>query len=462
MLGIGLCLQTFSCTQKLNPKQPEEKYNEVKAQSAGQLSVINVPVTVSMVEVEKQINAQLKDLIYEDNSLENNGNDNFLIKVWKREPITVNAVSDVFNITVPLRIWAKGELPFDKIGLNISEFKETEFTLNVHFISKVSVDTSWQVHTTTFANGFDWVHKPTLKIGFIELSLAPIANRIIDKQQDRLAQLVDKQVEQKINIKKYVQQAWKAIQQPLLLSKEYNTWLKMIPTEILMTPFSGQGKQARALVGIKGYTQTTIGQKPSIDSTKKILPLQTVKEIPDAVSIGLSGEVSHEYATEVLKNKFLNQEFSLSEGKYNITLTDIDLYGSGDDLIIKADLAGSLEGTIYLKGKPYFDPESQTLSLLNLDYDLDTKNKLIKTASWLAKGKFIKSMQEAFRIPLGNHIEQAKELIQANLANKQLAKGVVLNGQIEELTPADVYITPTSIIATVLATGKVNVNIEGL
>lgn len=460
MLLAGLLL--FSCHKKLNPVQPEEKYNEVKANQERQLSVINIPVNISMAEVEKQINSQLKDLIYEDNSLENNDNDNFLLKVWKREPITIQAVNDLFNITVPLKIWAKGGVQLDKLGINISEFKETAFSLNVHFVSKISVDSSWQVHTSTSANGFDWVSKPTLKIGFIEFSLAPIAGRIIDKQQDILAKKIDGQVAQKIDIKKYIQRGWNTIQQPILLSRQYETWLKVIPAQVMMTPLTGQGKQAKALVGIKCYTETVIGLKPEVTINPVIPSLQTVNQIPDIVQIGLSGEISHEYASKVVKERFLNKSYLFNDGKYNITLISIDLYGSGENLVIKAGVTGSIDGIIYLKGKPYYDPATQAVSLQGLDYDLDTKNKLVKTASWLAKGKFIKSMQEAFKIPLGNQISQAKELIQANLTNKQIAKGIILNGQLEELTPSDVYITPTSIIATVLAKGKVDVKIDGL
>lgn len=452
----------YACHQKLNPVRPEEKYNQVNIPSQRRLSIINVPVTISMTEIENQINSRLKDLLYEDNSLEDNGHDNFLLKVWKREPITVQAIQESFYITVPLKIWAKGGLQLDKLGISISEFRETEFALNVHFISKLSVAKDWQVRTHTSANGFDWITKPVLKIGFLEFSLASIAGRIIDKQQDRLAQQIDQQIEQKLDIKNQIEQGWQRLQQPVLLSKPHNVWLTIMPSELLMTPVNGKGKLATAMLGVKAYTETVIGQKPEITISQAVPPLQMVKEIPDEVNIGLVGEVSHAYATKVLQDNFLNKNFTLNEGKYKITLTSIDLYGSGENLVIKAGLAGSVEGIVYLKGKPYFDTTTQAVALQKLDYDLDTKNKLIKTASWLAKGKFVEKMQEAFKIPLHKQITQAKELIQTNLTDKQLTKGIVLNGQLTELTPGEVYITPASIIATVQAKGRVQVKVEGL
>jgi hypothetical protein len=164
----------------------------------------------------------------------------------------------------------------------------------------------------------------------------------------------------------------------------------------------------------------------------------------------------------VLTERFVDQTFLFNEGKYEITLTSIDLYGNGENIVVKAGMAGSVEGTLFLTGKPYYDPLTQSVALLNLDYDLDTRNKLIKTANWLAKGKFVRTMQEKLRIPLGDRIEEAKATIQSHITGKQIAKGIVVNAVLQELSPADVYITPESIVAVVRAKGKAEVKIDEL
>jgi hypothetical protein len=431
-------------------------------QPSSHLSVINIPVSIPLAEVERQINNQVKDLIYEDNSLENNAGDNLLLKVWKREPVSIQGTNDVFHITVPLRIWAKGGLSLDKMGINHTEFKETECALNVHFVTRISVDQNWQVTTATSAKGYDWVNKPKIKVGFFEISVASFLDNIIDKQQARIASQLDGQVSKKLDVKKHVQKAWTMLQQPFLLSDEYDTWLQIIPTEVLMTPVVVQGNVAMAMLGIKAYSQTLSGQKPEVTLNDQLPPLQVVKEMPDEITIGVSGQVSHEYASQVLAQKFVDQTFLFNEGKYEITLTSIDLYGHGENIVVKAGMAGSVEGTVYLTGKPYYDPETQSVALHNLDYDLDTKNKLIKTASWLAKGKFVRTMQEKLRIPLGDRMEEVKEMIQSRITDKQIAKGIVVNAHLNELSPAEVYITPQSIVAVVLAKGKAEVKINGL
>jgi hypothetical protein len=332
----------------------------------------------------------------------------------------------------------------------------------VHFISKITVDENWQVKTLTKAKGYDWINKPKIRLGFIEISVASFLDHVIDKQQANIATQLDRQVEQKLDVKKHVQKAWIALQKPLLVSDEYNTWLKVIPMEVLMTPVYVQGNVARAMLGIRAYSETVSGHKPQVAFNEKLPSLQVVKEIPDEVSIGVSGQISHEYAAQVLTEKFVNQTFTFSEGKYAVTLTSIGLYGNGENIVVKAGMAGSIVGTVYLKGKPYYDPATQSVALYNLDYDLDTRNKLIKTANWLAKGKFVRTLQEKLRIPLGDRIEEVKEMIQNRITDKQVAKGVIVNAHLEDLSPAEVYITPQSIVAVVIARGKAEVKIEGL
>ena len=111
LLGVSVCLN-LSCQpsgNRLNPKAPKEAYNTTVMEVRNErfLSTVHVPVSIALGDVERQINAQLNGLIYEDNSLDDNNHDNFMTKVWKRGTIIVNAEDSLFHFTVPLRIWVK-------------------------------------------------------------------------------------------------------------------------------------------------------------------------------------------------------------------------------------------------------------------------------------------------------------------------------------------------------------------
>ncbi len=465
LLFFACCMGIFSFFSACKPKPqfaptaPAETYNPLQTVVQRQLSAVNIPVEVPLEEIQKALNAQLQGLLYEDNSLDDNNKDNVMIKVWKREDVRLEAGGDLVAIRVPIKVWAKVRYGFDRFGIQIYDVRETDFEMDVKFVSQIAVTPEWQVQTKTSPAGFDWVRKPFVKFGPIEIPVAPTVGRIIDGQQESLAARVDEQVRNELPIRKYVDQAWTLMQTPVQVSEAYQTWLKVTPTEVLISPLLARDGKVRALVGIKGYTETVIGRQPE-PGQAALPPLQVTDSIPDDFSVGISGEISHAYATELVSKQFVNQKFG--SGGYEVTVTSVDLYGNGDHLIVKAGLVGSVNGTVYLRGKPYYDPATQTVSLQNLEYDLDTRNKLLKTANWLLKGTFLRRLAEAFKVPVGPQLAEAKENLQEKLNNNQIVKGIYLNGQIDELVPSSVVITPDAIFAVVLAKGKVDVKIAGL
>lgn len=443
-----------------NPKAPKESYQYTDKQVKGEryVSTINIPVEITMTDIERQINANVQGLIYEDNSYDDGGTDNFMCKVWKLRDITVVPGPDAFNFSVPLKLWVSYR--FSVLG--ITQTKDTEFSINLKFMTKFGVEPTWEAHTETTLTGYDWISKPVLKLGPVELPLGNIVGRVLDSKKDKIAKGLDEAVRRNVEIKKYVVQAWNTALQPYLVSDKYRTWLKVTPTELQMTPFKTANNRVRAMIGLKAYTETFFGEKPAVPTVADVPNLKLVSIVPDHFEIGLMAEISHAEATRMLADTMIGQKFEFNGGKYKVEVTGIDLYGSENNLIIKAGLKGSINGNIYFKGVPQYDMRTQSVSLQRFDYDLETRSLLIKTANWLLQGRFAKTMQEAFTFQLGSQIDETKKQLQAQLSNNKVTKGIVLNGKIESLSPDKVYLTPNSIIATVAAKGKVDLKVEGL
>jgi hypothetical protein len=443
-----------SCRSARNfvAKRPPEKYLHTDSvMFARDISTLNIPIDIPVSEIETQLNTQLQNLLFEDDKLED---DNLMLKVWKREKVTLTATGNVFDVVIPLKIWAKA----GKFGI----YKELEFALNAKIATQLTLTPDWQLKTVTTPKGYEWVSKPVFELGFIKIPITGIIENILDEQIPNVSKELDKYVGEKVEIKKYVQQAWTQIQNPYELSKEYETWLKVTPIEIQMTPIQGKDKRAKAILGIKTYTETIIGEKPQIEINPNLPPLKIANAINDEFTIGLSGEISHKQAEKMLSGMMTGQTYKFQNGKYSITVKNLELYGNEDRLIIATDLEGSLTGKVYFAGVPFYNPVTKSVEIKNLDYEIDTKNKLLKAASWLAHGKFTRMLAENFKFPVGEQIEQAKKLVQDNLKDYKLSKGIFLNGTLQKLEPRQVYITPKSIIATIEATGKATIRIEGL
>ncbi len=136
----------------------------MQIQNEKHLSVVNIPVETPLVELEKQLNAQLNGLIYEDKSFEDDNSDNLKAKVWKLSPIKVQAIDSTFLFEVPLKVWVSVGYKVSPLGITMSGHKETEFSLRIRFISKMHISPDWQVLTETTVDSYDWITEPVIKV----------------------------------------------------------------------------------------------------------------------------------------------------------------------------------------------------------------------------------------------------------------------------------------------------------
>ena len=464
-LGVSLWLSFFvlSCQPsggRLNPKAPKEAYNttEMEVRNEHFLSTLHVPVSIAMTDVERQINAQVSGLIYEDNSLDDNNRDQFMTKVWKRGTIIVNAEDSLFQFIVPLRIWAKAGVSV----LGFTQYKETEFEIDLRFKTKFDLDSDWSVHTQTQADGYGWVRRPTVSVIGVNIPITTIVGRMIDKNLSSITKTLDQQVRRNVDLRTPVLKAWNTLREPYLLSEKYRTYLQVVPKRILITPLRFENRVIRATIGIEGFALTTTGAKPDVRPAVSLPDLTVVPKVKDDFQVGLLSEASYEEAAKLVADEFVGKSFSFSDNRYTITITSMDLYGQNESLIIKAGLKGTINGDIYLKGRPYYDAHDQTISLKDLQYDLDTKNVLAQSANWLLKGTFARTLEKQLTIPVGSQIADMQKLLQEQLKNNQIAKGIVINGRIDEIRPDQVYLTPTALLTVVNARGRIEVKVEGL
>ncbi len=441
----------------------EYKYSDKEIQNEKHLSVLNVPVEIPVTEIEKQINNQIKGLIYDDNSYEDDNNDNLKAKVWKISPIKVVAIDSSFLFEVPLKIWVSAGYKVSPLGMTMSGYKDTEFSIRIRLISKIGITPSWQIKSETYVDSYDWLSEPNIRVAGINIPIKGMVSRMLNKNFDKITEAIDGQVASNLELKKNAELAWNIARQPVMLAKEYDTWLVIVPTGVEMTPLLAKNNILRSVIGIKGYTQTiTSAVKPAVAPVQKLPDLRIVDKVQDDFKIGLISLVSYEDAAKLATRQFAGEKFSFLNGKYNVEVTSIEMYGQNDRLVIKAGLKGSISGDIYLKGIPYYDPATQQLSLKGLDYDLDTKNTIVRTAGWLLQGQFSRMMEKRMVFPVGSQIADAKNTIQKTLASYKVTEGVVVKGILSDIVPDKVYLTPKHLYSVVFATGRVNLKVDGL
>ncbi|QNF32103.1 DUF4403 family protein [Adhaeribacter swui] len=432
------------------------------------ISTITVPVSFQAASLENKLNQELTGILYKDDNLDD---DNLAVTVSKIGKLGIRAEQNKIYFTVPLHIFAKGRWKWEpcKICPKIDKTESTEFDVVVKTESLLSFTQDYKVKTTTTSN-FDWgATKPTLTIGPLQIGLARFVEPAIQDQMGRLSGMLDQEIQNRLNIRQYVQEAWLKLQEPIQLDKTYNAWLTVTPQDIRISPLQAANGVLNLRIGFNSFIETVTNGKPQVKVNPTLPKLITDNRLTDNVQIGLIGEVPFAHATQLLKEQVTGQTFKFENGKQQITVNNAEISGSGDKLVVMLDVNGQAKtglftkkivGQVFLKAIPYYDAQTSSIRIREVDYDLKTKDQLLKTASWLAKGRFIHNLEEQINFPVKTQLEQARTLLQKSLdQSAHLNDNILLKGTIRSFTPDNIYLTPTSIKAVVNAQGNLMVQI---
>ncbi len=283
-------------------------------QKVKETSSLNIPIEISLNDVERKINEQLGAVLFEDNSLENNGGDNLILKVSKRLPLAIEAKGgNLFNIKVPVSIYAKAGWKVEKFGLSVSKYEDTQFDLDLSFLTRLSIDQNWKINTSTTPNGYKWISEPKVKIGFFELPITSIIEKIMDRELPNVVKTVDGEVG-KINLKPQVETAWKAVQEPFLINETYQAWLKVTPQDIMMTPISNKGRNVRVGIGMTAVTETFLGNKPTSAVMATLPALKIQDKLDEKFEVGMITEIPFPTLKKIAMDQTGGKTYEFKDG----------------------------------------------------------------------------------------------------------------------------------------------------
>lgn len=403
-----------------------------------------MPVRIPLAEVSKMINSSVKDLIFEDNSYEDNNNDQFKVKVWKTKPIRL--VGDVNNkifIEVPLKIWAEKGLG----TLGVYTYQETTFETVMYFVTSMEFKNNWTVATKTNANGFKWVLKPVLDFGKIKIPITGLVEKSLKQQQTEFCKTIDEQMAQQLNFQKYAVMAWNSFSQPFKISDEYNTWLKVTPANVNVSPLKFYGDAIDTTLGIDVFSETFTGIKPEASQPiRTAMNFNFVPLLNDGFILQTTSNIPFSEATEIAKKTFLDKEFDVRDSK--VKITDIKVYHKEGKVMIEAQTEGYVKGKSFISGVPVYDSQKRKIVLSQTKFKLKTTNILQKAASVMFQGKIIKMIEEEYGIPTQELEDSSKKSVEEAF-NKDYVKGLKMNGKVFKIEPSQVIVNDYGITAII-------------
>jgi hypothetical protein len=461
LLPIALIILISGCStsQKIAALKPEPD-DAVPLVYENIPSFINLPISIKLKDIENQTNSILNGLIYEDNNIED---DDIEMKVWKQAPITITNDKGVsgekIKIILPLKAIVKYRIGTKKMGVEFYDTREFNLDGVVTLISDTGL-INWKLNTKTELKSLDWNESPTMTVFGKNVPVTYLINPGIKLFKSKIEKKIDDAIAKSMDFKPNVLSALEKICTPFQMNEEYESWLRIIPIEIYSTTAKLKNDTFLLDMGMKCTMETLIGKKPESKFDKNKIALKPVIKIPEDITANIVAVSTYEEASKIMTTNFTGQEFG--SGSKKVKVQNVAIWHKNGKMIIALDVLGSVNGTIYLAGFPQYNDKTKEVFFDKLDYALDTKNKLMRTANWLAQGLVLRKIQQSCRYSIKPNLDEGKQSMMNYLKNYSPMPGVFVNGKMEDIQFQKIELTNQAIIAFIKVKGTVNVSVDGL
>lgn len=454
----------WSCkTTKIEPPKPPS-FSVVEPPKLS--SMIGLPININIEGLSKSLNKKFTTQLYKDSDFNDNGGDNLKIEVLKKGDFILNTSNNSLNISAPLHI----DLNYMFNVFGSSKEISKGLNLTVNFSTSPVVDRDWNLLLNSKGR-IVWDDLPVIDLGITKIDLPSVFGSLIQSVVNKMAVKIDKEVPKYVNIKKMVSDEWMKLANPILLDSANKAWMVVNPKNVFITPIQYNPKNMQIKLGLSSIVEFVSGYKPTNDSFSKVIPpLRQVSNIQENVKLNLGATLTFEQINESIKQQFLNKPFELESFDYKIKINDAKVFNYGNKLMIALDLDGkvrkgmvgkNIRGVVYATGVPIYNAKSKTIEIKQFDFELKTRDILLKAASWLVKSKsFKENIESKLIFPIEDKLTQAR-LTANDAVNKKMLDNLDIKGFVKNIEPGNIYITPSAIKINIVTDGNLEINLNG-
>jgi len=250
------------------------------------------------------------------------------------------------------------------------------------------------------------------------------------------------------------------------LSQEQPLWLVIKPTAVFVAPLRAEGNYLNVAFGMKARTELYF-QESSPENTSTDLPSLGIVANPSP-TLDLTVPVGIDYgsAGQALSKEL--SKHSIDVGGSRVRVDDLQLRSAGNRLLVQVRLTAS-EGwfrrttvSASFFARPNLDRNAGVLSLTDIDFDLTTRNYLLRAAKWFLDPILLQQLQKAARLDLRDFEERSLEKARSEIrkAKANLPNKVDAAVDLDHITLSDVRVTPSQLYVVAEAHGAVSVVLD--
>ena len=375
----------------------------------------------------------------------------------KREPIQIAGTGKTVNLNLDMAYGFKGEycaaclfdacvnppIPFS-CGWN-----EKLRRVNVKLASDIEILPNYRIKSSSRFTDIKTIDP--CEVTFANININSILQSQLKPQLSKFAGMIDAEVA-KQDLKPFIKPVWDALQEDIKI--DMVGYLKFQPKEISLGEINMNGSQLSFSVGLKAAP--VIASAPST-SPPAVLPNLSAYKKNTGFEVYTDLYLNYDSLSAQVYSTIKEQVFEM--GGKKIKVTYLKLFPAKEKLGVEVGFSGSNKGTFFLLSVPEFNAKTSQLRLREVEYDIETKNVLIKSAKWLLDETIRKKMEEQMVFDLSDLMKLTRESIHASL-NQKMDFGVRLQGSLQNLDIKDYSIQPDALVVRALTAGNLQVFIN--
>jgi hypothetical protein len=456
----GLC----SCSNKIKPERPTLVQSDFNLDSLPS-SEINIPIQISLRPVyamaEKNVDTLFSSPGFPDGWVQQ-GCDMRYKYQFRRSPLQLKAIGTSLDLGFTGYYKIVGSTRVCVMGAAVSPwappcrcgFSEPERRVNVSFSNSVLLQPDYKVKLNIRRN--EPVPLDKCEVCAWGQNITTQVMNGLKTELDAAKMALEKNYGT-VDLRPQFQRVWDQ------LTEVYNIygmgWLQMNPQRLRINNLFAKDDSLHVYLGLSAKPVISFEKPREIPST---LPLMSGYGSNQGFSIFLDALLNYDSLSQIINRQLVNTEFDLNKGpvKKKFIIKGCSLYGQNNEkLIIKIDFSGTNDGTFYLTGRPVYDALSKTIEIKDMDFDIKSKNMLLKTADWLFSRAIVNEISKYTRYDLTSYIDTAKANINKQL-NHEWIRGVSSYGSMNEINLIGIYPKTQHLHIRSNCTGTLSVKVE--
>jgi hypothetical protein len=126
---------------------------------------------------------------------------------------------------------------------------------------------------------------------------------------------------------------------------------------------------------------------------------------------------------------------------------------------LTVQFTGDAKGRLRLSGTPKYDQTSRVISVPDLNYDLQTDDRLITAYAWLRSDGLRTLFRDKAQVPVTPVIQRGRALLLAGL-NRTIGNVMTLSATVDSVAVSGLYVTRSGIVVRAGASGTARVSVS--